>query len=273
MRNPFPGMNPYLEQPELWHQVHNRLIVAIADIITPQVVPKYRVSIEERVYTSTEDLLLVGIADVAVSHRDATSPETTLVRVFRERPLPTTRPVKVRVPMPEQTIERFLEVRSTQTGTVVSVIKVLSPKNKRSREGREAYESKRQKILGSATNLIEIDLLRAGDPMPVRAYRDTPLGSSETGYRILVSQGYRRLDADLYLFGLKDPIPTFPVPLREEDPEPVVDLQQLLNQVYERARFDLVIDYAQPLKPSLSSEETIWVAEILGSSSNELVEL
>ena len=45
MHNPFPGMNPYLEQP-LWHQVHNRLIVAIADDLTPQIVPKYRASIE-----------------------------------------------------------------------------------------------------------------------------------------------------------------------------------------------------------------------------------
>ncbi|MEQ8535931.1 MAG: DUF4058 family protein [Coleofasciculus sp. D1-CHI-01] len=24
MHNPFPGMNPYLELPDLWHQVHNR---------------------------------------------------------------------------------------------------------------------------------------------------------------------------------------------------------------------------------------------------------
>ncbi|MFQ4143589.1 DUF4058 family protein [Chlorogloeopsis sp. ULAP02] len=30
MENQFPRMNPYLEQPKLWHQVHNRLIVAIA---------------------------------------------------------------------------------------------------------------------------------------------------------------------------------------------------------------------------------------------------
>ncbi len=55
MHNPFPGMNPYLEQPELWHQVHNRLIVAIADDLTPQIVPKYRASIEERVYTSVDE--------------------------------------------------------------------------------------------------------------------------------------------------------------------------------------------------------------------------
>ena len=54
MHNPFPGMNPYLEQPGLWPQVQNRLIVAIADEITPQVAPKYRVSIEERIYTTTE---------------------------------------------------------------------------------------------------------------------------------------------------------------------------------------------------------------------------
>lgn len=276
MRNPFPGMNPYLEQPELWHQVHNRLIVAIADAITPQIVPKYRVSIEERVYTSVEDSLLVGIdvrralsirpelmprgrgADVAVSSRDATRTEITLTAPK------LTEPVKVRVPVPEQVIERFLEIRSTQTGAVVSVIEVLSPKNKRSKEGREAYESKRQKILGSTTNLVEIDLLRMGDPMPVRAYRDTPLlEDAETGYRILVSRGYCRPDADLYTFGLKDPIPTFPVPLREADPEPVVDLQELLNQVYERARFDLAINYSQPVKPSLSPEEASWVIEVL----------
>jgi Protein of unknown function (DUF4058) len=50
MLNPFPGMNPYLEHPELWHQVHNRLIVGIADAIADQVAPKYFVSIEQRIY-------------------------------------------------------------------------------------------------------------------------------------------------------------------------------------------------------------------------------
>ncbi|MGK7884891.1 MAG: DUF4058 family protein, partial [Crocosphaera sp.] len=27
MPSPFPGMNPYLELPQFWSQVHNRLIV------------------------------------------------------------------------------------------------------------------------------------------------------------------------------------------------------------------------------------------------------
>jgi len=251
MRNPFPGMNPYLEQPELWHQVHNRLIVAIADDLTPQIAPKYRVSIEERVYTSVDDVLLVGIADVAVAHRIVTNTRTTLTAAK------LVEPSKVKVPMPEQVIERFLEVRSTQTGEVVSVIEILSPKNKRSKEGRVTYESKRQKILGSSTNLVEIDLLRLGEPMPL-------MGATDASYRILVSRSYKRPDADLYTFDLKDPIFAFPIPLREGEPEPVIDLQRLLNEVYERARFDLAIDYSQPVKPLLPPEEAAWVVEILG---------
>lgn len=249
MRNPFPGMNPYLEQAEFWHQVHNRLIVAIADDLTPQIAPKYRVSIEERVYTSVDDVLLVGIADVAVANRTTTDTGTLIAAKLAE-------PRKVQVPIPEQVIERFLSVRSTQSREVVAVIEVLSPKNKRSQEGRAANESKRQKVLVSATNLVEIDLLRLGKAMPI-------LGAIDTGYRILVSRSYKRPDADLYTFNLKDAIPAFPVPLREGEPEPVVDLQRLLNEVYDRARFDLAIDYSQSLKPALSTEESAWVREIL----------
>ncbi|MDJ0800669.1 MAG: DUF4058 family protein [Calothrix sp. MO_167.B12] len=250
MYNPFPGMNPYLEMPELWHQVHNRLIVAIADELTPQIVPKYRVSIEERVYTSVADILMTGIADVAVSLRQESIPGNTITAAK------LTEPAKVSVPIPEEITERFLEVRSTQTGEVVTVIEILSPKNKRGKEGREAYERKRHKIFASNTSLVEIDLLRGGEPMPV-------LGAVDTGYRILVSRGYRRPEADLYTFGLKNVIPTFPVPLRKGEVEPVVDLQSLLNEVYAKARFDLAISYSQPVKPTLSPEEEVWAKEIL----------
>lgn len=250
MQNPFPGMNPYLELPELWHQVHNRLIVAIADIITPQIVPKYRVSIEERVYTSVDDSSLVGIADVAVSSGNFSSSSTRL------SPAIVAEPIKVKVPIPEEVTERFLAVRVTQTGEIVSVIEVLSPKNKRDKAGRDAYESKREKILASTTSLVEIDLLRGGKPMPI-------LGDSGKGYRILVSRGYNRHDADLYRFGLRDSIPVFPVPLRQGDSEAVVDLQRLIDEIYQRARFDLAIDYSQVVKPSLSPEEAVWVREVL----------
>ncbi|MEI6443308.1 MAG: DUF4058 family protein [Nostocales cyanobacterium ELA583] len=57
----------------------------------------------------------------------------------------------------------------------------------------------------------------------------------------------------------------FPVPLRSEENEPVIDLQRLINEIYERARFDLAIDYSQVLKPALSSEHETWVRGILES--------
>ena len=42
MASPFPGMNPYLEHPQLWPEVHHRLITAIAIAIQPALLPKYQ---------------------------------------------------------------------------------------------------------------------------------------------------------------------------------------------------------------------------------------
>ena len=72
-----------------------------------------------------------------------------------------------------------------------------------------------------------------------------------------------RPDAALYEFDLPEPIPSFPVPLQPGEPEPVVELQRLVDEMYTRARFDLAIDYTQPLKPSLATEEASWVAGIV----------
>ncbi|MEI7643913.1 MAG: DUF4058 family protein [Chloroflexales bacterium] len=64
---PFPGMDPYLEQPAIWPDLHNRLIVTLADDLAPRLRPRYYVSIEERTYTvEPGDLLLAGRADIAV---------------------------------------------------------------------------------------------------------------------------------------------------------------------------------------------------------------
>ncbi|MFQ4138753.1 DUF4058 family protein [Nodosilinea sp. PGN35] len=249
MHNPFPGMNPYLEQPGLWPQVHNRLIVALADVITPKVAPKYRVSIEERVYTTTDPLPPVGIADVALAQRGEELQRS-------EATAQLTVPRRVQVPLPVELTERFLEVRLVQTNLLVCVIEVLSPTNKRVGEGRTAYEAKRQKILASATHLVEIDLLRGEPPLPLGDPDRKP-------YSILVSRSGDRPNAELYEFDLPDPIPCFPVPLQADDIEPVVDLQQVVNELYSRARFDLAIDYSQPVKPDLSEPETSWITGIL----------
>ena len=69
MPSPFPGMNPHLELPQIWSQVHTHLIVAIADYMNPILRPKSRMYMEQRVYTETDNddtLELVGIPDNVV---------------------------------------------------------------------------------------------------------------------------------------------------------------------------------------------------------------
>ena len=162
MKSPFPGMDPYLENSELWPAVHNRLIVAIADELVEHLSEKYRVEIEKRTYFGDEDGVLVGIPDVAVATRK-TAQVTDTGAVLA---LPV-EPEQVTVPMTAEVNERYLEIREVATGRVVTVIELLSPKNKRSGEGRVAYERKRNQILSSTTNLVEIDLLMGGRPFPM----------------------------------------------------------------------------------------------------------
>jgi hypothetical protein len=74
MPTPFPGMDPYLEQPGLWREVHTRLIVAIADALGPMVRPHYRVAVEQRRYLAmlTSDETVI-VPDVSVTNGGGTS--------------------------------------------------------------------------------------------------------------------------------------------------------------------------------------------------------
>ncbi len=254
MRSPFPGMNPYLEHPDLWAEFHSRLIVAIADDLAPSLRPQYRVAIEKRIYEIWDsEALLVGIPDVSVYRAQSEVLSEKNVSVLE----PVSQPVPVLLPTPEEVQERYLEIRDVKTGEVVTVIELLSPKNKRYGEGRQAYETKRRRILSSQTHLIEIDLLRQGEPMPV-------LGKEEIKrYRILVSRSNERPHANLYSFGLSDVIPAFALPLKQGSNEPIIDLQNLLNGIYDRASFDLAIDYNQNPNPPLTNLEKTWLDDWL----------
>ncbi|WP_413172855.1 DUF4058 family protein [Anabaena azotica] len=255
MPSPFPGMNPYLEHPELWPEVHSRLIIAIADAIFPHLRPKYRVAVEKRVYQMTDgNSVLIGIPDVTIARSSKpTNPESSHIAVAS----PPVEPVTVNIPIPEEIRESYLEVREVATGEVVTVIELLSPKNKRPGEGRNAYQNKRQQILGSSTHLVEIDLLRGGESMPIL---DDKIKSD---YRILVSRSQLRPRAELYPFNLQEPIPAFLLPLKKGDIEPLVDLQNVIQDLFDRAGFDLAIDYNREPVPPIQETDIIWVNELL----------
>jgi Protein of unknown function (DUF4058) len=89
MPSPFPGMNPYLENPSIWTEVHKWLILLIAETLNPQLRPKYRVAIEERVYTSSsgDDALLVGILDNIVTRSRSENPSRSPANIAIASPV------------------------------------------------------------------------------------------------------------------------------------------------------------------------------------------
>ena len=162
MPSPFPGMDPYLEHPEIGPGVHLLLIAALAESLAAQIRPKYLVSVEVRMYESIGDQsLLVGIPDVTVQKAKQQQPVNVAIAS------PPAQPMLVEVPMPVTVRQGYLEVREVATKEVVAAIEVLFPINKRPGRGRRTYETKRERVLSSSTHLVEIDLLRAHEPMPI----------------------------------------------------------------------------------------------------------
>ncbi len=255
MSYPFPGMNPYLEHPQLWREVHSRLIIALADAIEANLSLNYRVAVEKRTYLNdVQESVEIGIPDVAITTQKLNSNKNK----DSVATLPAqTEVINVIIPTPEIIKESYLEIREITTGYVVTVIELLSPTNKKAGIGKESYLNKRINILSSPTHLVEIDLLRGGKNMPIIT-KIIP-----TDYRILICRGNRRPNAQLYGFNLPQVIPSFPIPLKEGEPEPLVDLQSLLLGIYQRARFDLAIDYTKEPVPSLKKEDRIWLDNLL----------
>jgi len=256
MPTPFPGMDPYLEQHGRWPGVHTRLIVAIADALGPMVRPRYWVAVEERSYLAmvTSDGRVI-VPDVAVADQE---PSSYADSPSRSEPSADAGVLIAELPMPEERIERYLEVRSVDTHEVITSIELLSPTNKLPGEGRRIYEAKRLNVLSSMTHLIEIDLLRDGAPMPMRTDN-----APRFDYSIVVSRAHQRPKAEARLFRLRQPIPSFPVPLRPQEPEPVLDLNDILHDLYDRAGYDMVIDYHAPPTPPLDSDDAAWAEELL----------
>ena len=163
---------------------------------------------------------------------------------------------EVTLPLGEEVNQYYLEVQSVKTQKLVTLIELLSPVYKAPGHGRSDYLEKRDAALSTLSNYVEIDLLRSGKPLP--AFPEVL-----SDYRILVSRGRERGRGQLYAFSLRSPIPDFSLPLGPGDTEPTIYLNKILHDLYQRARFDLRIDYGQPPVPPLAEEHLSWAANLM----------
>jgi len=241
MQQRIVGMDPYIEA-QAWRDFHTNFIVGIQEALIPHLVPKYIARIEERIYIDEEaEELQVRYPDVAVETMQADAPhEETGVAVI-------VKPTLLTIPLQVEHRERFIEIYTLPDRKLVTVIELLSPANKRPHSvGRQEYLDKRRQLFRARVNLVEIDLLLQGERMP------TNERLPEGDYYVLVIRGYRLPFVEVYHWKLGQPLPTIPVPLLQGDPDVALNLQEVYERVYIRARYDVQLDFSQEL-PFLSA--------------------
>ncbi len=255
MPSPFPGMDPYLEAPAGWQEFHSRFINTMSDFLVPKVRPRYAVHIERYVY----------VVDV-IGEESRLRPDVTVAETGREgiiaEPQTAATATAILVPLPELEEVRhyFLEIRELETQKVVTVIEMLSPFNKRAGKGRDEYLARRTEILLSDVHLVELDLLREGERLPM----GKPLPPGQ--YYAIVSRSYKRPIAEVYAWTIRQPLPTIPIPLKRGEPDVMLDLQSVLNSVYDRAGYDYRLPYDREPDPPLSPEDWEWAKQIIAKS-------
>ena len=154
--------------------------------------------------------------------------------------------------------EARLEVIDTNQHSVVTVIELLSPTNKiTGSRGRASYEQKRREIMTSSSHFVEIDLLREGDHLHTREL--LPQGD----YFVHVSRKDRRPKGYVWPIRLPQRLPVIGIPLKEGDTDVALDLQAVLITAYDRAAYDLEIDYRSEPMPPLTQEASDWVNSLL----------
>lgn len=255
MPSPFPGMNPFLEQDDVWQDFHLSLMPLVREMLSEQVRPNYVVKVEEYLFIHelpADERRYLGRADVAVSDPGSTKYAAASTAVAEA-------PAYGRLPAMVD-IERhaYVEIRDRRNRELITIIEVLSPANKKPGPDREAYLAKRRQILVSNVHLVEIDLLRGGPRLPLD---DMP----ECAYCALVSQVEKRPVVGIWPIQLCDPLPTLPIPLRTPDPHASLDLQQALHRIYDAAGYEDYL-YTSAPQPPLTADEAEWSRQWIPNS-------
>ena len=126
MPSPFPGMDPFLENPKLWASFQHHLLTSLLQILSPGLENRYRTRVAMRQYTSETPLF------------------TSVLR--------------------EEHTEQVGEVRNKTDGRLVTLIEVVSLGNKTTVAGRTAYLEKRREANACRAGVVEIDLVLQGKP-------------------------------------------------------------------------------------------------------------
>jgi hypothetical protein len=256
MPSPFPGMDPYLEDPVLWPSVHTRLVTYLGDVLTELLPPRYVASINERLSVSEPDRELYPDG-LVLDRAPLTPPSTGGTATVLGDP-----PDEIDV-QAEEIAETFVEILAVSPEErVVAVIEVLSPSNKAAgTRGREQYRQKQRQVLSSAAHLMEIDLLRRGEHT-VALGRDPIVRRGPYDYLVSLSRGDQRRKGSVWRVLLRNRLPQVLLPLLPGDAV-LIDLQTLMNQCYDRGGYARRLDYQREPVVVLHPADAAWADAML----------
>ena len=260
MPSPFPGMDPYLESPLHWRDVHHSLAGQIRRQIVPRLSPRYVARLETRLvaYSPDEEEISILVPDVEVTQRQLRELAIATYEVSVDvADAVSPPPLVLRAITSEQVELITVEIRDAAQGRLVTAIEILSPVNKRPIQGLEEYRAKRETVLSAHAHLLEIDLLRKGTRPP------RLIGLPQSDYFIFLTRAERRNSTETWPVGVRDPLPVVPVPLLPGDKDVPLHLGQALRTIYDEARYDLSIDYGEPPVPPLSESDAAWAREMV----------
>ncbi len=253
MANPFPGIDPYVEDQGLWPDFHTGFLYCCRGALLKGLPRHYDARIEER-------LTVVSYAGDDASYR-----ADVMVTRLPERPSPG-RPSEslatipgvepVTIPLSafaeeSATLDRWIEVRRRPDRTLVAVIELLSPSNK-VEPGRLEYLRKRNELVRQPVHLVELDFLARGRPLPMA--RPLPPGDAFA----IVSDADRRPECDVYAWSIRRPLPTIPIPLDAPDPALGLDLAAIYATAYEEGDYGRTVDRDRPLSLPLAADTLAW---------------
>src|SRR5437588_36569 len=221
MPSPFPGMDPYLEDECLWPVFHHQLVTSLYQILLPGLVDRYRARVAQRHYTTEQPLF------------------TSIMR--------------------EEHHEEFIEIRQRSDARLVTLVDVVSPANKATESGREAYLAKRREGKLAGASLVEIDLVLQGQPMLDYSREGLP----DWDYAVTVTRATQPDRFEIYTATLQKRLPRFRLPLAQDDRDMVVDLHATFTRSYDQGGFAAKIDYQRDPVTLLSTDDRRWLADWL----------
>jgi Protein of unknown function (DUF4058) len=261
MPSPFPGMDPWLERPSIFPDLHDSLIATMRTAINALLPPPYFTAIANRIWVEETDRHIEPDVDVLRPPVNNGSPGSAAAVVDAV----AVKPVIIRVPR-EEVVERFLEIHSAPDGEhLVTTIEVLSLSNKRQgSRGRREYLRKQRKMLDRKVNLVEFDLLRQGRHTTSVALRSAIEKTGSFDYHVCVHRFHKPEEYEVYPVLMPQPLPEVAIPLMPEIPVVVINLQELMSQCYDAGLYSRRIRYAehQP-EPPLTEEQSRWTNRVL----------